>query len=278
MLDKLQFLDTHTHLNLRQFDDDAEEVLIKMSELSVGAFNVGTCQSTSERAVALAHSYPEQLRAIVGLHPLNIFSDPDDPLPPEPELAYEWYLDLARDELVVGIGECGFDYFHYPDTTYETQRAVFLAQIALAEEVQKPLMLHLRNGKDSSGRNAYDDALEILRAEKTAGRLSVAGNAHFFAGTLAQAEAFIALDFTVSFTGVITFAAEYAKLIKDLPLDKIHAETDAPYVAPKPYRGQRCEPWMVIEVYKKIAEIKSLPLETVQETLLANAQRLYRLD
>lgn len=267
----LLYIDTHAHLNLPQFAEDGELVLDKMRQLSVGAINVGTCKESSLLAVQLANENPDCLRAIVGLHPLNIFNEEGSHYAAEPVFDYDWYRNLAEQNFVVGIGECGFDYFHHSDSTYEVQKAAFLAQVQLANELKKPLMLHLRNSKDGLGRNAYDDALEILKSEA-----KVKGNAHFFAGTLEQAEAFIALGFTVSFTGVVTFAKDYEELVATLPLAEIHAETDCPYVAPKPYRGQRCEPWMVIEVYKKIAALKGLADTEVQEQLLQNAANLYR--
>jgi TatD DNase family protein len=237
----------------------------------VRVINVGTRKDTSERAVLLAASH-EHLAAIVGLHPLNVVTaDPDDHgAEVEPVFDYVWYRELAAHSQVVGIGECGFDYYHNSDSTYEIQREVFLAQIALANEVKKPLMLHLRNSKDGQGRNAYDDALAILASEA-----HVLGNAHFYAGSLEQAQRFFDLGFTISFTGVITFAKAYEELVRFAPLAMVHAETDCPYVAPVPYRGQRCEPWMVVEVVRSIATIKNLPFQTVAETLRVNASRLY---
>ena len=269
-----KYIDTHAHLNLAQFAEDKEAVIKKNHEESVAVINVGTRKDTSQLAVDIAHQHAENW-AIVGIHPLNVVTaDPDDHGATEPEqtLDYEWYKKLAEDEKVVGIGECGFDYFHHSDSTYELQREVFLAQIALANEVGKPLMLHLRNSKDGKGRNAYADALDILKTEA-----KVPGNAHFYAGTYEQAKAFFELGNTISFTGVITFAKDSEPLVKNVPLDMIHSETDCPYVAPVPYRGQRCEPHMVIEVYKKIAEIKNIDEETVREQLIKNAKNLYHL-
>lgn len=267
------YIDTHAHLNLAQFAEDKDAVLARMNELGVAAINVGTRKDTSEGSVQLARAY-DNLYAIIGVHPLNVVTaDPDDHgAVVEPSFDYKWYKELGQHEKVVGIGECGFDYFHNSDATYEVQRDVFLAQIALANELGKPLMLHLRNSKDGQGRNAYADALDILKSE-----VKVLGNAHFFAGTYEQAKAFIELGYTVSFTGVITFAKVYEEMVRDLPLSMVHAETDCPYVAPVPYRGQRCEPWMVIEVYKKIAVLKGIDEEAVREALLHNARRLYKL-
>jgi TatD DNase family protein len=139
-------------------------------------------------------------------------------------------------------------------------------------------MLHLRNNPKGGKRDAYDDALDILRNEAT-----VPGNAHFYAGTIEQAKAFFDMGYTISFTGVVTFPAhkpgiqDYLDVVQYAPLDMIHAETDCPYVAPVPHRGQRCEPWMVQEVYKSIAEVRGEDKEKVREQLLENAKKLYSM-
>ena len=126
--------------------------------------------------------------------------------------------------------------------------------------------------KKSIGRSVYRDVYETLKQYAT-----VPFNVHFYAGTVSEAERFIELGGTVSFTGVITFAKEYAELVRALPLNKIHAETDCPYVAPVPHRGKRAEPWMVQEVYKKIAEIRSESEEVVRRQLIENACNFYNL-
>jgi len=265
----LKYIDTHAHLNLEQFDDDRASVFAKCVAEGVGMINVGTGKGTSRLAVELAHQY-EHAWAIVGVHPVSVLPDVGREF--EPTFDYEFYQPLAADPRTVGIGECGFDYFHQSDATYEAQREAFLAQVALADEVGKPLMLHLRNSKDGQGRNAYDDALEILKSEA-----KVRGNAHFYAGTTTQAKQFFDIGYTISFTGVITFAKPYEELVKYAPLDMMHGETDCPYVAPTPYRGRRAEPWMVKEVYKTIATIKGLNEEVVRERLLENTEQLYQI-
>ena len=303
----MQYLDTHAHLNLQQFDDDRAEVFALCAKLSVGMINVGTRKETSALAVELANQY-ENAWAIVGVHPCSVVDvDPDDHgvKESEPVFDYDFYKTLAADTKTVGIGECGFDYSrtsesrgssvsyhmterakgasfaygHNAEDTFELQREVFLDQIELANEVGKPLMLHLRNDPKGGTRCAYNDALDILKTEA-----KVAGNAHFYAGTIAQAKAFFDLGFTISFTGVVTFPAhkpgvqDYLDVVEYAPLDMIHAETDCPYVAPVPHRGQRCEPWMVQEVYKSIAQVKGEDEEKVRKQLLENARQLYRLS
>jgi len=125
-------------------------------------------------------------------------------------------------------------------------------------------MLHIRE--------AYEDAYEILK--KYEGKTT--GNMHFFARSLDFAKKIIELGFTISFTGVITFARQYDEVIKNIPLEKMHAETDAPFVAPIPYRGKRNEPIYVIEVVKKIAEIRGEDFETVREQLLKNSKDFFQ--
>lgn len=267
----LKYIDTHAHLNLAQFSDDLAEVAERCQEKEVGMINIGTHRQTSALAVELVGLY-EQMWAMVGLHPINVLTrDPDDPRPVVEEVFdYDYYKTLAQQDRVVGIGECGFDYMHNPDESYQEQRKVFEAQIALANELGKPLMLHLRSGREAGGRDAYSDALDMLRSEA-----KVPGNAHFWAGSIEQMRQFFDLGYTVSFTGVITFASGYKELVDYAPLDLIHAETDCPYVAPNAYRGQRCEPWMMIDVVERIAKIKKLDVEVVREQLFTNAARLY---
>jgi len=177
---------------------------------------------------------------------------------------------LARHPKVVGIGECGFDYYHEGEEVRGVQEAQFISQIELANELGLPLMIHTRNG--SGLRNAYDDVYEVLRRYA-----KVPANIHFYAGTLEQAKRFFELGCTISFTGVITFAKVYEEIIRHVPLELIHAETDCPYVAPVPHRGKRCEPQYVVEVYRKIAEIRGEDEEQVRIKLLENVFKRYRI-
>ena len=131
-------------------------------------------------------------------------------------------------------------------------------------------MLHIRNNSKDSSLNAYQDVLEILKEFP-----GVKGDVHFFAGTLEDAKAFLDLGFSLSFTGVITFTHDYDEVIKNIPLDMIMSETDAPYMAPVPYRGKRNEPSYVKEIVKKIAEIKNQPEEEVARAIIANAKRVF---
>jgi TatD DNase family protein len=190
----------------------------------------------------------------------------------------DFYRDLITraNGKVVGIGECGFDYYHTNPDSYAVQEAAFIAQIELANELSLPLMIHTRGPKPGdvspTGRSIYADVLAVLQQYA-----KVPFNVHFYAGTYEEAKAFIEIGGTISYAGVITFAKMYEEIVRNVPLEFMHAETDCPYVAPVPYRGQRCEPWMVQEVYKKIASIRGQAEETVREQLIQNAVRLYNV-
>lgn len=280
-----KFIDIHAHLNLSAFDEDREELLRRTRDAGVIHINVGTKESTSKKAVEIAEGH-EGAYAIVGLHPIQTTPEHHD----EEEIGgnafvsagevfnKDFYRELCKSSKVVGIGECGLDYYRNDPSTKEIQEAQFIAQIELANELGLPLMIHTRDAKGnqasaSSSTNVYDDTYAILKQYA-----KVPGDIHFYAGNYEQAKKFFDIGFTISCTGVITFAKDYEEVVRNAPLDMIHGETDCPYVAPKPYRGQRCEPMFVKEVYKKIAEIRGEDEEKVRLQLLENAKRLFAID
>lgn len=287
-----KYIDTHAHLNISSFDEDRDVVAEKCAEEGVAVINVGTKESTSTTAVELAERH-ENCYAIIGLHPIQTtpeyhsneeIGEGSDPFKSKGEVFNkDFYRELAKHKKVVGIGECGFDFYRADTDTYAVQEEQFIAQIELANELQLPLMIHTRDaaGNQSSanwsklsfGQNAYDCVYDVLKQYA-----KVPANIHFYAGNLEQAKRFFELGCTLSFTGVITFAKDYEEVVRNAPLELLHAETDCPYVAPKPHRGQRCEPWMVQEVYKKIAEIRGEDEERVREQLVKNAHKLYRIS
>lgn len=272
-------IDIHAHLNLSAFDADREEVLTRTKDAGVIHINVGTKESTSKKAVEIAEEN-DSAYAIVGLHPIQTTPEHHS----EDEIGgtaftsqgevfnTEYYRELCKSSKVVGIGECGLDYYRNDIDTKEVQEAQFIAQIELANELGLPLMIHTRDAKEKSGQSVYDDTFAILKQYA-----KVPGDIHFYAGNYEQAKRFFDIGFTISFTGVITFAKDYEEVVRNVPLDMIHAETDCPYVAPKPYRGQRCEPIFVKEVYKKIAEIRGEDEEKVRAVLMDNARKLYNI-
>lgn len=223
---------------------------------------VGTDFETSKSAVELANGQ-EGIFACVGLHPADNAAEIFDE---------KKYALLLKEPKVVAVGECGLDYFHMKEKTEETkkkQREIFEKQIRLAIEHNKPLMIH--------SRDAYQDTFEVLSSYKKQYGDKVRGDIHFFAGTIEDARKFLDIDFTLSFTGVVTFAKSYDDVIKFAPLEMIMSETDAPFVSPVPYRGKRNEPSYVSEVVKRIAEIREEPLEEVKKALVSNAFRVFGL-
>jgi len=311
MSTKLKYFDAHTHINMTVYADDYKEVVSRALGAGVGMVNVGTQKDTSLRAVTLAHEYENQpVYAAVGLHPVHTgpsFHDETeiDPLSYSRELEsggevfdYEYYKTLAEDSKVVAIGECGLDYFHLPEgkeeETKQKQKEVFLMQMKLAQEVGKPLMIHCRSGvpkrasSDKAGRDAYYDLLEILKTQnylptrdiQKGHKLKTSSIMHFFAGTVEEAKRFLDLGFSFTFGGAVTFpfkknTPDYAAIVTMLPPDRILSETDAPYVAPVPYRGKRNEPLYVIETVKKLAEIKGISVEEMASITTENAKKVF---
>lgn len=280
-----KYIDIHSHVNFKAFDEDRDEVIKRALDNDIWVINVGTQVDTSKKAVEMANMYEEGVYAIIGLHPIHTGASYHD----EKELGEggkeftsrgeifdkESYRELLKDKKVVGMGECGLDYYRMDLESIEKQKRAFVGQIELANEFNKPLMLHIRNGSTGSPQvnpNAYVDALEILKQYS-----KVKGDVHFFAGTWEEARGFLDFGFTLSFTGVITFTDDYDEVIKNTPLDMIMSETDSPYVTPTPHRGKRNEPSYVKEVVKKIAKVKNLSESEVAIALMANARRVFRI-
>lgn len=258
-----KLFDTHSHFNFPDFDNDRNNIIEKTLNEEVGMIIVGTCADDSARAIEIAGRYDSGVYASVGFHPANIRSDDFDA---------SYYRELAKNPKVVAIGECGLDYFRQDNK--EKQKEIFKKQIELALELDKPLIVHCRD--------AHDDVLGILNSYRG---LALRGDIHFFSGNWEQAQKSFDLGFLISFTGVITFpplrrtgAGDYDEIIKKAPLEKIMIETDAPFVAPAPYRGKRNEPLYVAEIAKKIAEIKGLSYEEVAKITTENAMKLFNLN
>ncbi len=267
----MKYFDAHTHVNFVAFKDDMEATIQRAADAGVSMNTVGTQFDTSKASVELAEKF-ENVYATIGLHPIHTGKSYHD----EKELGEGGkaftsrgedfdaakYEALAQSPKVIAIGECGLDYFRLEEDTKKTQEVAFIQQIELANKLQKPLMLHIRE--------AYDDSLAILKAHA-----KVKGDVHFFAGNWDVAKQFLDFGFTLSFTGVLTFTQDYDEVVRNAPLDMLLIETDAPYVAPKPYRGKRNEPAYVIEVAKAIARIRGADEEVVREQLLTNARRVF---
>lgn len=261
-----KFFDVHSHIQFPDFDKDRFSVIERMKNEGVAALVVGTNAEYSAEAVEATTLWPEGLSATIGMHPTETVMTPIDTA---------HFRSLLQNKKVVGIGECGLDYFRRSKESGEIKRQKELleTQVALAAEYNLPLMLHCRPSKGTT--DAYDDVLSLLSLfAKTHGE-KVRGNAHFFVGTIEVARKFFDLGFTISFPGVITFARDYDEVVKYAPLENVLSETDCPFVSPEPYRGKRNEPVYVKEVVEKIAKIRKEDEERVKKQLVENARRVF---
>lgn len=290
----LKLIDIHTHPQFVAYDGDRAEVMQRAEEALVGQIVVGTQKDTSQKAIELAHTYSHTW-ATVGLHPIHTSKSYHDvqeleqPVRGETSTGaedspqtgftsrgelfdYDYYKKIGSDEKVVAIGECGLDYFRLDEETKLKQMGVFEAQIALANELQKPLMLHIRQGKGAGGGAAYTDAFHILHSKS-----KVPANVHFFAGDIETAKRFLSLGCSLSFTGVITFTHDYDDVVKYVPIESMMVETDAPYITPTPYRGKRNESSYARLVAARVALIKGISVEEAEKKLLDNATKFFSL-
>ena len=264
-------IDTHAHVNFSDFKSDSKEVIKRALDENIWMINVGAYGDASERAIEIANEYDCGVYAAVGQHPGT-----------KDEFDYGYFLNLARNEKVVAIGECGLDFHRIEnqasekskvESLKEKQKEVFIKQLKLAREADKPIIIHCRD--------AHEDLLEILNLEAEL----PSGVMHFFTGNLEQAKKYIELGFYISFSGVVTFPPRkgetegaYDEIIKNIPLEKILVETDCPYVAPIPHRGKRNEPVYVKYVAQKIAELRGLSFDEVAEQTTQNAKNLFKVE
>jgi TatD DNase family protein len=251
-------IDSHCHLALPAFDADRPAVLARARAAGVtGLIDVGIGPGSWERTLALADAEPD-IWAALGLHPNDVAGAPDD----APD-------DLARllpSPRVVAVGETGLDY-HWQRTPPERQRAALVAHLDLARRFGLPVIYHCRD--------AYDDLLDVLAAE---GR-DLAGVLHCFGGTLAQAHRALDLGLHLSVGGTVTFKSATAvrEVVASLPPERLLLETDAPYLAPQPFRGQRNEPAHVATVAAGVAAARQEAVAATAAQTTAAAARLFRL-
>jgi len=267
-------IDSHSHLQFSAFDKDRQEVIGRMREKNISTIIIGGNLKESQEAVALAGK--ENFFASIGLHPIHVeeINDNSQGIVPAEDFDVEKFSRLLKNSRVVGIGECGLDYFHIQDESKKKeQKEIFQKQVQLAKDFKKPLILHIRD-KNSFG--AYEDVLDIL--EKNDYQGEKVGVVHFFSADWAIAKKFLDLGFYLSFTGVITFTHQYDEVIKNTPIERLLVETDSPYVAPEPFRGKRCEPIYVEYVAKRFAELKDISLEEIAEITTKNCTELFGLE
>ncbi|MGD9154005.1 MAG: TatD family hydrolase [Bacillota bacterium] len=254
------WIDTHCHLNDPVFKDDYRLVLETALRSRVGAMVVvGFDLESSRRAVGLAQEF-EPIYAAVGIHP----QDADT----WNEAVASQIQQMLTEPKVVALGEIGLDY-HYDDSPSKAeQKQVFAAQLQMAKQLQKPVIIH--------NREAHQDTLIVLKSVQ----LGPAGGVmHCFSGSREIARQWLAMGLYLSFAGPLTFtnARQVREVARTIPLDRLLIETDSPYLAPHPKRGQRNEPGLVGLVGEKLAEIKGKPLTDVMTATTTNAQKLFEL-
>jgi TatD DNase family protein len=266
----MKIIDSHCHLDFEPLSLELGAVVERAYTAGVDRMiNVGASLRGSEKSVAIANNYPN-IWASIGLHPheaetiLDIGS------------TIERLRGLAKNDKVVAIGEIGLDY--YPPNgdqravtgeEREKQKELFSAQLELANELQLPVIFHVRD--------AWEDFFKIIQNKKD--KIQKGGVLHCYTGDEKIAKRLVGLGFYIGFTGLVTFknanTAQIKEAAKIVPLDKILVETDAPFLAPEPHRGKTNEPAYVLEVAKKLAEIKGVSLTGVAETTTKNAEKLF---
>jgi TatD DNase family protein len=279
-------IDTHAHLDFPEFAGDLDAVLLRAKEAGVSRIiAIGTTLQSSRNAINLADRYPE-IYAVIGIHPTSVSAEREDFLP---ELG-----ELADHPKVVAIGETGLDYHRLPsslrkqevsETTFgasstetiesdlhddaemASQSVAFEQQLELAASKSKNVVIHQRD--------AWADTIKILRPYSSQLRSVF----HCFNGSLEQAAEAVELGHYISFTGIITFknAADLRQVATALPVDRIMVETDAPYLAPVPHRGKRCEPAFARDTAIAIAKFRNLTFEAFSAQTTQNAERFFKL-
>ena len=250
-------IDAHCHLNDEQFNSDVDTVISRAHDAGVKTIiNAGADVESSRAAVSFADRY-KSIYAVVGIHPEHAASFDENTL--------KAIRELAQHRKVIGIGEIGLDFYWENNPPRDVQEHALVAQLDLAKELGKPVVVH--------DRNAHVEIMNIIAQHNGTRR----GMLHCFSGDLAMAQQAIDLGWYISFAGSVTFknAQALQEIARTLPLDRIIIETDSPYLSP--LRGKRNEPANVVLVAKKIAELKEIPISSVEQTTTENIARLFGL-
>lgn len=254
----MNFIDSHTHLVLKQFGDDRDQVI--QQALSSGITHiVQSCDNLEEikENLILTKKY-RNLYSSVGIHPheAKLWNSNTK------ELIFKY----TREEKVIAIGETGLD-FYYNYSPKDVQLLVFKEHIKIAKECSLPLIIHCRD--------AFSEAIEILKEEK-----AEEGVFHCFTGDLKSAQEALKLGFYISWSGILTFknASDLKEVAKEISLSRTLIETDCPFLTPVPHRGKRNEPKFVRYVAEELAKIKNVSIEEVGEITSGNAKRLFGIE
>jgi len=251
--------DTHVHLNARQFIEDRDEVIKRAFDAGVKYMVVvGFDAETIPLAIEIAEEH-ETIYAAVGWHPVDAIHYRKEHL--------DYLKELSKHDKVVALGEMGLDY-HWDTSPKEVQESVFRKQIKLAKGINMPIIIH--------NREATSDVINILKEEDAK---EVGGIMHCYSGSVSEMHTCLDMNFHISLGGPVTFknAHEVKDIAKLVPLDRLLIETDAPYLAPHPYRGKRNEPAYVTLIAKEIARLRGIEYERLCQTTTQNALKLFRI-
>ncbi len=261
----MEFFDTHTHLNFKDYEKDREDIIESSLIESVFMINVGTNLKESEEVVKIAENYKGGVYASVGLHPLYVENE---------DFLSENYERLAKNKKTVAVGETGLDYKYILQNTSKgeelkgKQRKVFKKHINLAQKLGMPLIVHCRK--------AHQDTISTLKSIAGSDPAMLSGVVHCFSGGRKEAEEYLQLGFYLGINGII-FRMNLEKTIKGIPLERILIETDCPFLTPPPEKG-RNQPLFVKRIAEEIARIKGISAKEVAEATTKNAKELFNVD
>jgi TatD DNase family protein len=253
MVDVPQLIDTHSHLQSTRYNEDRESVISRIQQTNMKVIVIGWDVESSQRAIEFASHY-DFIYATVGLSHYSA-ADVDEDL-------LDSIYQLAQKERVVAIGETGLDYYRMA-APIPSQKRLFREQIQLANKLTLPVVVH--------DRDAHEDIVNVLKEED-----AHAGVIHCFSGDEEMLEKVLDIGFYISISGIVTFSNSLAKIVKQIPLDRLLVETDSPYLSPVPKRGKRNEPLFIKYILQKIAEILDITYEEVVQTNATNAKRLFK--
>ncbi|PIR54863.1 hydrolase TatD [Candidatus Peregrinibacteria bacterium CG10_big_fil_rev_8_21_14_0_10_36_19] len=249
------FIDTHAHLMMQQFEGEVSDIVLRAKDAGVERIiNIGMDELSSAQALELAHEF-DGCFATFGFHPYEAKNATDS-------VMNDWKKIIENSAKVIGIGECGLD-FVKTEVDRSVQEKAFRMQLELAQATSLPVVVH--------SRGAERECLDILKD------YTVDAVFHCYGGDVTVARDAWEAGFYTSFTGIITFpnAAELCEIVKEVPMDRFLIETDCPFLAPQAHRGKRNEPSFVVEVAKKIAELKGIPLGEVEEFAFNNTEKFF---
>jgi len=252
------FIDSHAHLEMKEFDRDREEVILRAAAAGIDyVITVGTTLRECRKAVEIARTHPA-VYAAVGIHPHDARGIDSR--------TYETLKKLAREEAVVAYGEIGLDFFRNLSPP-EMQIRCFEEQLAVATDLGLPVIIH--------DRDAHEQTVKILKAWQG----NTGGVIHCFSGDVAMAMTCLEMGFYISIAGPVTYAkaGRLGEVVRQVPLERLLVETDAPYLTPQPHRGRRNEPAYVALTAQKVAELKGLALAEVGQATARNAMTLFNI-